>query len=203
MNIVVGVPLPPDYKADARTISIVEGWAKLLEVHVIYKASPSPEEGRDKIVADVMNMVPRPTHVLFVDADVIPRPKTLTSLVSQDKDIVTGCVPICQKGIFKWNVSIGDGFDAVNIKELPLNPFKVKSCGFGVVLVKTEVFDRLEWPYWKNEYKPGLRVLGEDIYFSQKAIDAGFDIWCDPKVKCDHATRSSYLSIIRNLLSKE
>lgn len=197
MSVAIGIPLEPNYQADARTIAITESWTYGTENTTVSVPSPSPEEGRDKIVSLVNYIVPRPTHILFIDSDVVPRKNTLTALLSHDKDIVTGAVPICQQGDLKWNVYKNS--DAVARDELPTNLFKITSCGFGCVLVKTSVLDALEWPYWRSEYKPGLRTLGEDIYFCRKATDAGFDIWCDPKVKCDHATRSSYLSIMRNL----
>jgi hypothetical protein len=141
-------------------------------------------------------MIPRPTHILFLDSDVLPRSRTMKALYDHDKDIVCGVVPICQQGKMQWNVSKEEGFVPLDIDSLPKDPFKVKSCGFGVVLVKTAVFDKIEWPFWRSEYRPGLRTLGEDIYFSQKVREAGFDIWCDPKVKCNHVTRSNYLNII-------
>ncbi len=196
-SVVIGIPLAPNYHADARVISMAEQWATIKNVDTVYIASPSPEEGRDKILSVVNYMVPRPTYILFIDSDVIPRPKTLQALMKHDKDIVTGVVPICQNGSFKWNVSKDKSYKPLEIDELPTNPFKVELCGFGVVLVKTSVFDRLDWPYWRSEYKPGLRVTGEDIYFCRKAREAGFDIWCDPKVKCNHATRANFLSILR------
>ena len=199
MEVVVGIPLPPDYRADVRTICMAEAWSRDTGLENVFIPSPSPEEGRDKIVAIVNYMIPRPTHILFLDSDVLPRPRTMKVLYGHDKDIVTGVVPICRKGAMKWNVSREDSFVPMDINGLPNNPFKVQSCGFGVVLVKTTVFDKMEWPYWRSEYKPGLRTLGEDIYFSKKARAAGFDIWCDPKVKCNHATRSNFLSIIKNM----
>ena len=198
MKVAVGIPLPPSYHADARTIAMAEAWSRKTNIENIFIASPSPEEGRDKIVYVVNSMIPRPTHILFLDSDVLPRPKTMKVLYEHDKDIICGVVPICQQGKMQWNVSKEEGFVPLDLDSLPDNLFKVKSCGFGVVLVKTAVFDKIEWPYWRSEYKPGLRTLGEDMYFSKKVRQAGFDIWCDPKVKCNHVTRSNYLSIIKN-----
>ena len=195
MSVSIGIPLPLNYQADARTVAISQGWTQGNEITFIPVASPSPEEGRDKIVSAVEYMVPKPEHILFLDADVVPRKSTLRVLMSMDKDIACGVYPMCQDGKFVWSVNRGDGF----VSGLPQNPFKVESCGFGVVLVKTLVLEKMDWPYWRTEYKPGHRVLGEDIYFCHKARKLGFDIWCDPKVKCDHITRSSYLSILRNL----
>ena len=197
-NVAIGIPVSPDYQADVRTITMVESWTKEDGIDSICVPSPSPEEGRDKIVSIVNYMRPRPTHILFLDSDVIPRTKTLKVLLGHGKDIISGVVPIFQRKNFAWNVSREEDFSPLEEDDLPSNPFKVESCGFGIVLVKTSVLDKMEWPYWRSEYKPGLRTLGEDIYFCQKAKAAGFDIWCDPKVKCDHVTRSSYLSMLRS-----
>ncbi|HDZ13925.1 MAG TPA: hypothetical protein ENH60_03370 [Pricia sp.] len=83
------------------------------------------------------------------------------------------------------------------IDELPRTPFKISSGGFGIVLVKYEVFEKLDWPYWKNIFVPGDIEMGEDIYFCKKARQAGFDIWCDPKVKCSHIRMANLLNIIK------
>jgi GT2 family glycosyltransferase len=202
-NVVIGVPISPEFQADVRTVAMIESWTRENGVVSVYEASPSPEEGRDKIIAKLSYMRPRPQHILFMDSDVLPRPRTLDRLLYHDKDIIAGAVPICQQGKFKWNVyrnaeAMPVDPDAKNLG-LPDNPFKVDAVGFGVVLIKTDVFDSIEWPFWRSIYKPGLRSLGEDLYFCAKAKGAGFDIWVDPKVKCSHATRSNYLSIIRNL----
>jgi GT2 family glycosyltransferase len=176
---------------------MIEAWTRDGSAVSFYQASPSPEEGRDKIIEKVKYMKPLPTHILFMDSDVLPRPRTLEKLLEHDVDIISGVVPICQQGELKWNVSRGDDF--LPHDQLPNNPFKADKIGFGVVLVKTEVFEKMEWPYWRSIYKPGLRTIGEDVYFSKKAKQAGFDLWVDPMVKCDHATRVSYLSILRKL----
>jgi GT2 family glycosyltransferase len=204
-DVVIGVPLGPDYQADARTVAMVESWFEFGKIHTIYEATPSPEEGRDKIVKIAQQILPKPTHILFIDSDVLPRPKTLERLMSHDKDIISGVVPICQQGGFKWNASREKGWNPIKVDPnaknwgLPDNPFKAETIGFGVVLVKMDVFEKIEWPYWRSQYKPGLRTLGEDVYFCEKAKKAGFDIWVDPMVKCNHVTRANYLSIIRNL----
>jgi GT2 family glycosyltransferase len=145
-------------------------------------------------------MKPLPTHILFLDSDTIPRPRTLEALLVHDKDIVSGVVPICQQGHIKWNVSrFGENSFLSTDNQLPRNLFKAEYVGFGAVLIKFYVLEKMGWPYWRSLYKPGQRTLGEDLYFCYEARKAGFDIWVDPKVKCDHATRVSYLSILRNM----
>ena len=83
------------------------------------------------------------------------------------------------------------------IDDLPTNEFKATSSRFGVALVKYEVFEKLQWPYWKNVFSPGVIEMGEDIYFCEQARKAGFDIWCDPKVKCGHIKQANLLNLIK------
>lgn len=197
--VMVGVPLPTDYKMDARIVTTIERWDRTELAETYYEPSPFPSLGRDKIVTIAKYRIPPPTHILFIDSDVLPRKSTLEKLLELDKDIVTGVYPMTTSGGLFWSVSREEPFEAVAINELPTNPFKVKFCGFGVVLVRFEVFEKLEWPYWDNEFKPGTIVKGEDIYFCEKARKAGFDIWCDPKVKCNHIRITNLMSVVNNL----
>jgi hypothetical protein len=50
----------------------------------------------------------------------------------------------------------------------------------GMVLVKREVYEKIEQPHYIQEFVPELNLeIGEDIYFCQKAQKAGYEIWCD------------------------
>lgn len=194
-QIIIGVPINLDWKMDARITSLVECWDRDKDKESTYVPCGDPAAGRDRIVYTTMYRIPRPSHILFLDADVLPRRNTLKKLLEHDKDIVTGVYNIAQEGKLYWSVSRDETFSAIDLEELPKNPFKVTLCGFGVVLIKTEVFEKLEWPYWENIRTPGGVKRGEDLYFCRKARDAGFDIWCDPKVKCNHVRMSGLLSI--------
>jgi hypothetical protein len=204
-TIVVGVPLGMDYKIDSRLKETVDMWENTKKVEIYHPISPSPETGRDMIVQYAKYRRPSPTHIMFLDADVVPRKTTLDKLWKMDKDIVVGVYPMNQGSEIRWSVSRQEIWDAVKLEELPRNPFKVFSAGFGVTLVKFEVFEKLEWPYWKNIYRPGGIEKGEDIYFFEKARKAGYDIWCDPLVKCDHTKFIGLLGIVNKiaLLRKE
>jgi GT2 family glycosyltransferase len=196
--IVVGMPLPPDHKVDARILTTIERWDRTDYAETFYAATAFPTLGRDKIVAYAEYRRPAPTHILFIDSDVLPRHNTLDKLLELDKDIVTGVYPMTTKTGMTWSVAKDDE-KMIEIGELPDNPFKVKHCGFGVMLVKYKVFEKLEWPYWKNEFEPGQIVKGEDIYFCDKVNEAGFDIWCEPKVKCNHIRMTNLMSIVNKL----
>jgi hypothetical protein len=204
--IIIGVPLGMDYKIDSRVKETVDFWDNNFKnTEVYHPISSSPEAGRDMIVQYAKYRRPKPAHIMFLDADVLPRKTTLQKLLKMDKDIVTGVYPINQGNELRWSVSRVEPWDAVKLEELPRNPFKVMSAGFGVTLIKYEVFEKLEWPYWKNVYRPGAVEISEDIYFFNKARKAGYDVWCDPLIKCDHPKIISLLGIVNKiaLLRKE
>ena len=56
-------------------------------------------------------------------------------------------------------------------------------------LIKREV---LEVVAENNKEEPNpwfgsqASVFGEDVIFCRRAREAGFDVWCDPTVKCNH-----------------
>lgn len=196
--ILIGMPVGLDYKADIRVVTTVERWDRDDDKESYYASSDSPALGRDKIVYYAKYRIPSPSHILFIDSDVLPRRNTLERLLNLDKDIVTGVYHIATNKNVTWSVSREEGV-FVELGGLPDNPFKIKSCGNGVILVKFEVFEKLQWPYWENQFAPGVKTMGEDIYFCEKAREAGYDIWCDPKVKCNHIRITNLMSVINNL----
>ena len=72
-------------------------------------------------------------------------------------------------------------------------PFTVAYTGFGWVIIKKGVFEHPEMKYpW---FAPKMQVFesgavqdmcGEDVSFCLDAMDAGFDIWCDPRIRVGH-----------------
>jgi len=70
-------------------------------------------------------------------------------------------------------------------------PFTCDYTGFGWVLIKKGVFENLEYPW----FAPKMQVFesgavqdmcGEDVSFCLDAIEQGFKIWCDPRVRVGH-----------------
>lgn len=202
--IVVSVPLGQDYRIDARLKETIDYWEHSIDkVEIYHPISASPEAGRDMTVSYAKYRIPKPTHILFLDSDILPRKAAFEKLLKMDKDIVMGVYNIAQNGYLKWSVSREEPYELLGLEELPRNPFKIKSGGFGVTLIKYEVFETLEWPYWKNVYVPGNIQTGEDIYFCRKVIEAGYDIWCEPVVKCSHIRIANLLNIAMNIMKNE
>ena len=72
-------------------------------------------------------------------------------------------------------------------------PFTVDYTGFGWLLIKKGVFEHEGLPYpW---FAPKMQVFesgevqdmcGEDVSFCLDAKEAGFEIWCDPRIRVGH-----------------
>ena len=70
-------------------------------------------------------------------------------------------------------------------------PFTVDYTGFGWVAIKNGVFEKLPYPW----FAPKMQVFesgavqdmcGEDVSFCLDAIEEGFEIWCDPRIRVGH-----------------
>lgn len=202
VRVLVGMPLPPSYMANTKAVAQAEAWHTYMNVETYYPASRGPEIGQDRIVQFALHGKPKSTHILFMDYDVIPRPNTLKRLLSHDKDIVAGIYPMSFDSFITWCLSREDPFVPLPINDLPNNLFKAKTVSNGMMLVKTEVFEKLKWPYFKNLYSEGNLQMGHDVYFCQKAREAGYDLWVDPKVKCDHIKTVGLLGIAKKYIMK-
>ena len=62
--------------------------------------------------------------------------------------------------------------------------FKVGGCGFGAVLIKTDVLFDVQAKFG-NMFQP-IANFGEDLSFCWRARQCGYDIWCDPSIELGH-----------------
>ncbi len=122
------------------------------------------------------------THILFVDDDMsflTNKENPLKTLLERDKDII-GAAYNFRSLPFK-----STAVDAEGIRKD--EPYKCKTLGTGFLLIKLDVFDKLPEPWFTFGRKPdGDLAYGEDTYFCQQAIKAGFDVWCDPTLSVQH-----------------
>ena len=123
-------------------------------------------------------------YLLFVDADMRFPKDTLTILMAHDKDIIgvnatTRSEPVkpTAKNIHINEDGSIDWMPVYSNAKTGLD--KVDGMGCGVMLIKRQVIEGLEVPYFYFEQLPNNKILGEDIYFCVKAKDAGFDTWVD------------------------
>ena len=142
-------------------------------------------------------------YQLWIDSDIVFKTEQLLQLVLMDKDIAAGWY-MTEDG---QTTSVAHWLDEDNFRNnggvmnhetgetmsKRKKPFTVDYTGFGWVLIKNGVWEHEEMKYpW---FAPKMQVFesgdvqdmcGEDVSFCLDALEAGFEIWCDPRIRVGH-----------------
>lgn len=130
-------------------------------------------------------------YLFMVDDDMMCPPDLFFQLVKHDVDICAALaftrnpphLPVIYQAIEGWDaVTRRDYFINNSVKNYPKN--KLVECdavGFGAVLIKTELFKKMERPWFM-----GSHGTGEDIHFCYQAKKKGFRVFMDTAVKLGH-----------------
>jgi hypothetical protein len=121
---------------------------------------------------------PSVTHLLWVDSDMTFPPLALERLLGHDEDIV-GCTYSNRQG--KGLVGSDLDRNPLDWKDLSTGGLReVSILGFGLILIKREVFETAEEPMFYEPYIEGPNVMvGEDAYFCLEAAQRGYKTYCD------------------------
>ena len=142
-------------------------------------------------------------YQLWIDSDIVFNTQKFLQLVLMEKDIAAGWY-MTEDGS---TTSVAHWLDEDNFRNnggvmnhetgetmsKRKKPFTVDYTGFGWVLIKHGVWehDKMKYPW----FAPKMQVFesgevqdmcGEDVSFCLDALDAGFDIWCDPRIRVGH-----------------
>jgi len=120
---------------------------------------------------------------LLHNSDMVFAPDVLDKLIADDKDIIGAM----------YNRRMGKLNDPVvntRFEVMPNYIFKNFNAGTGCLLIKTEVFKKIPKPWFF--YGSEQRMLGEDVFFCEKAKNAGFAIWIHPNLNVGHIGEFRY-----------
>ena len=150
------------------------------------------------------------SYVLYMDDDNPVPPDTLTKLLEDDKDIIS--VPIAARKSLTnrhnacafYAKDYGGIRTYTRIRQFKDDGYlhKVDAVGLGCVLVKRRVLEVLWKKYRDFIFEDGKitfdepkwiagqickwRRLTTDLEFSERCVDAGFEIWLDTRIKPVH-----------------
>jgi hypothetical protein len=186
--IVIGVPVDKDYTIDVRTAAYCSAEAMRPGVQWGYVASRDAGVGRSTFAYNALKD-PKVTHLYFMDYDVVPPNGTLRRLLDYDLPIVAGIYPM-NTNERSWSFKVGDNWQSVK-DPLPDKLINATCVAGSTLLIKREVFEKLESPYFKIVYRDidengQCYDEGEDEYFSRIAREAGYKLMVDPTIICKH-----------------
>ena len=130
--------------------------------------------------------------VFRLDSDMVFKSDTLVrmmdTLKKNDLDILTGLyfrrVPPYSPVLFDKLEQNGEITEFSEFNKIPDDLCEVGGCGFGCVLMKTDVFFDVQSKYG-NMFAP-MGNNGEDVAFCIRARECGYKIYCDPSIVCGH-----------------
>ena len=139
-------------------------------------------ENRNLIVAQAVKA--NCDYLLLTDDDMVYEPEYLTKLINHDKDIIGGIA----------NTKYEEQKPVVEYLDQPEEGlFKCKALGGGFLLIKTDVFKKVDQPHFGYKwFENGMVQMSNDWFFCEKARKAGYDIWADSSLKLGHIGEYAY-----------
>lgn len=153
------------------------------------------DEARNWLAEQAIQMNAK--YLFFIDEDVTPPGHALRQLIYQAEHHPEGMVfggiychksPPAMPMIFRglgagpyWDWKVGEFFE-------------VDGISMGCTLIRTEVFEKIEKPWFKTvddasaywDGVPKAEVWTEDLYFCDKVRKAGYTVYADAQVLCEH-----------------
>ena len=142
-------------------------------------------------------------YQLWIDSDIVFNTEKFYQLVLMDTEIACGwyltedgtttsVAHWLEEDDFKNNGGVMN-HETADTMSKRRKPFTVDYTGFGWVLIKHGVFEnpKMEYPWFApkmQRFNSGevQDMCGEDVSFCLDAIDAGYEIWCDPRIRVGH-----------------
>mgnify|MGYP001163416939 CR=1 FL=1 len=126
------------------------------------------------------------THTLWLDSDMRFPKEALVQLLERDEAIV--CANYAKRRFPTEPIAMR-ARDGVNDEKTALRVYtdesasgleEVDYCGMGVMLVKAEVYKKMEYPWFAIPWVPAAKgYIGEDVWFCRRAKENGFTTYVD------------------------
>jgi hypothetical protein len=129
------------------------------------------------------------TKLIMMDVDMVYHPKTITNLLKRNLPIVGA---LCFRRYPPFDSimlrMLEDGYTSVDEWEED-ELVEVDATGAGCLMFDMKIFREMPRPWFRFQYNPDTgAAIGEDIGFCQDLKRAGYRIFVDTSVPCDHLT---------------
>jgi hypothetical protein len=125
--------------------------------------------------------------LFMVDDDHVFDRRLLINLLDRHVPIV-GAAAVSRKPPYYVCAYAHGTNHAMGILDFTPEMQEVEAVGTGAILIRREVFEALESPWFEVGFDANGRNISEDIIFCQRAREAGYDIWLDATQMIGHLT---------------
>lgn len=143
-------------------------------------------------------------YLLWIDDDIVPPVDALDKLLAADKDVI-GAACFSMKAdngeYFPYPVTLRYNDEKRYTVYYGVGVEEVDATGGACILVKRNVYEKLERPYEFVYHKDGTLALTCDFRIWQKWQELGGKLYIDFSILCDHKKKCS-IKGIQDLLSK-
>ena len=140
-------------------------------------------------------------YVLMVDNDIVLPSDALINMLQDSKEVCLGVYAhrnnnnqydgnSCLYKLGEYNYT--NLFTSNELKLLRnAGDYKISihGGGMGCALIKTSVFDKIEYPWYDWVNYPNKGILSEDLYFCEQCHQHNIAIYADTRVFCGHIFR--------------
>lgn len=155
-----------------------------VNTQVQFKVGPERGRGRDFLVEQSLERGSE--WILFLDDDHSFSPTLLIQLLSHNQPIVASLYLLRQPPF--WPIAYSSKseegiYTALDLPKQQTGLVPVRAAGTGGMLIRSEVFYELDPPWFLHTDQQS-----EDLYFSDRATEAGFPIFVDLEARLGHIT---------------
>lgn len=149
-----------------------------IDTYLYFDSSTILLNQREKLIDEAIKM--EADYVLWLDSDMMFPSNVVLKLLAHNKDIVA--CNYMKRSLPMKTVAYTDLNDWDSW--VPMEPqeelVKVKGIGMGCILMKTDVFKKLEKPYFEFRFKEDTKDwFGEDFILQDKIQKVGYEIFVD------------------------
>jgi len=178
-KVVIAIPLagPMIYW---RTVAGILEMDKPRESDLMVFQGALVDRARNILIEKMLEHSMRPTHLFFLDADVVPPRDALSRLLADRVPIVSG--------VYRRRLPPHEPMAFVKHKPISFKGPRLQTVdmvGGGCLLIHRSVFEKIKGPWFTSEWTPKGH-LSEDFSFCEKARKAGFKIHADTSVRPLH-----------------
>lgn len=189
VRICIGIPITGSVSPEffREMLLRMEEWSQTFDIVPVIETAIPHDEGRNRIARSAIDY--KCDYIFFIDSDTLIQKGQLEQLLSHDKDAITG-ISYMKALPYYSLIRKRIGYRLYN----PIEPsgtelISIDGAGFGCFLIKTDVFNKIEYPWFQFKYmkhEDRWRHIGEDLYFCDQLENAKIEIYCDPTVQCIH-----------------